>query len=207
MDQKTLKGSMTVEMDIIFPEIFFTILGILSKCLTHYQNIVTGAAAMEAAARGAAYWDKIGGSLAWDFQASNAGSAGGKPASPSFTEHDPYRYIFDGNKGQRLTNIQAFARWRLDQNPNVTLGEETTGEPKVDKGGFGGEGWGLLQKYVTVTVKKKYTNPVDSLLESVGIKLPSEREITASAPLNTPTEFIRNMSLISDWINGPGHKK
>lgn len=59
------KGSMTVEMAILFPVVFFTILGILYICIVHYQNIVAGTAAMQAAARGAACWDKLGGPGAW----------------------------------------------------------------------------------------------------------------------------------------------
>ena len=59
MKRNMLKGSMTVELAIIFPVIFLVILGILSMCITQHQNMVTASAAMQAAARGASYWDKL----------------------------------------------------------------------------------------------------------------------------------------------------
>lgn len=196
--QKYWKGSMTVELAILFPVIFLIILGILSICLTQYQNMVTASAAMQAATRGATYWDKLGGAGAWDFQLSDAETDGGKLVSMDFTDHDPYRYLLDTKKGNRLTNTQAYANWLLGQNVNVTLGEETTSQPKADKTG------GFLQKYVTVTVTKQYTNPLGSMLERLGIYSAENRVITASAPLNTPSEFIRNMSFLYDQIHGTG---
>lgn len=189
---------MTVELAILFPVIFLIILGILSLCLIQYQNTVTASAAMQAANRGAAYWDKISEEGAWDFQLSGSETAGGKLVGMDFTDHDPYRYLLDTKKGNRLSNTEAYADWLLGQNVNVTLGEEETGAPKVDKTG------GFLQKYVTVTVTKQYTNPLGSMLERLGIYSGEDRVITASAPLNTPTEFIRNISFFYDQIHGTG---
>ena len=197
MKRNMLKGSMTVELAIVFPVIFLVILGILSMCITQHQNMVTASAAMQAAARGASYWDKISGAGAWDFQLSG-GSDDGKLVSMDFTDHDPYRYLLDTKKGNRVKNTEAYAKWLMGQNPDVAIGEEETSEPKADKTG------GFLQKYVSVTVTKKYTNPMGPLLERIGVYTKEDRTITASAPLNTPTDFIRNISFIYDQIHGTG---
>ena len=197
MKRNMLRGSMTVELVIIFPVIFLVILGGLSICITQYQNMVTASAAMQAAARGAAYWDKISDSGAWDFQVSG-GTDGGKLVGMDFTDHDPYRYLLDTKKGSRIKNTEAYAKWLIGQNPDIGFGEEETSEPKADKTG------GFLQKYVTVTVTKQYTNPLGPMLERLGINIGGDRTITASAPLNTPTDFIRNISFIYDQIHGTG---
>lgn len=196
------KGSMTVELTIIMPIVLLTILGILSLCLTHYQNIVTGVAAMEAANRGAVYWDMLGEKNAWILD----GEQAGRLRSLDYSEHDPYRVILDSKFSTRTANIAQFAKWRLSQNPEVALGTESTSDPEVTLAGFGGDGFGLFQKYVTVSVKKQYINPLDRLLENLGIKQESERVITASAPMNRQAELIRTITLIYDQIRQPGYK-
>jgi hypothetical protein len=198
MKHTHLRGSMTVELAIIFPVIFLVILGILSLCLVHYQNLVTASAAMEAAARGASYWDKLGGEGAWDFQSGSAGSESGRMVGTDYTDHDPYRYFFDTKNGRRIANTESFAKWLLGRSPDVTIGKAQVGDPKADKTG------GFLQKYVTVTVTNRYTNPLGALFSRVGIGLPDTVEITASAPLNTPVEFIRNATFLYDQVHGTG---
>ncbi len=194
------KGSMTVEMAILFPVVFFTILGILYICIVHYQNIVAGTAAMQAAARGAACWDKLGGAGAWDFQTSDPATEGGLLVASDYSDHDPYRYILDTKSENRLKNIKAYAVWLTSGNPSVMGEDAGSEEPVVTKGG------NILQKYVSVTITKKYVNPFEDFMAQVGLSVSAENTITASAPLNTPGEFIRNVSFIYDLVKGVGYK-
>lgn len=200
MWKKKAEGSMTVEMAILFPVIFLTILGILYLCIMHYQNVVSATAAMQAASRGAAYWDKLGGEGAWDFQTATNGTDGGLLVAPNYKEHDPYRYIIDTKTENKCNNIQAYAQWLQTKNPKV-YEQETDGTPKVEKTGP------LWQKYVSVTIEKHHFNPIQTSMEQIGLVVPTNTTVTASAPLNTPTEFIRNIAFIYDAINGYGYKE
>lgn len=188
---KQCKGSVTVEMAILFPAIFLIILGMLNLGIRQYQNAIAATAVMQAAARGAAYWDRLGGDGAWDFQAEGVDSPEGKMLNMDFTEHDPYRYILDFKSEKKLNNIKAYAEWLFAKNPEIQ--NSTTENLTVAKEGF-------IFKYVSVSVTKSYTDPMEKALEKYGFSNSYRRVITAKAPLNTPTDFIRNVSFIWDLI-------
>ena len=188
MKGKKVKGSFTVELAIIFPIIMLVVLGMMHLSISHYQNICVSVSAMQAAARGAAYWDVLGGSGAvWDFQA-NVESSAGNIRNVDYTHHDPYRYLLDTNQANKTTNIASYADWLMGS----YLKENGAGKAAVKKDG------NILKKYVSVTVEKKELNPMRTILRNLGIHVPNDKSITASAPLNTPTEFIRNASFLYD---------
>lgn len=188
---------MTVEMAIVFPVIFFVILGMLDFCITQYQNVVTATAVIQSAAKGAAYWDRLGGEEAWDFRLADADQAecSGKMVNTDYSDHDPYRYLIDTKKDKKTSNIQKYASWLLGQ--NVNLQNSTTENLTVTKGG-------LIFKHIEVSVTKKYNGPLDALLAGYGFRKDAEKVITAKAPLNTPAEFIRDVSFIYDLIQDAG---
>lgn len=192
-----MRGSMTVEMAIVFPVIFFVILGMLDFCITQYQNVVTATAVIQSAAKGAAYWDRLSGDKAWDFQLANADQTecSGKMANMDYSDHDPYCYLVDTKKENKIANIEKYASWLLGQ--NINLQNSTTKNLTVTKGG-------LILKYIEVSVTKKYDNPLDALLAGYGFKKDAEKVITAKAPLNTPAEFIRDVSFIYDMVQDAG---
>ncbi len=169
MKKHTHKGSFTVEMAIIFPIIFIVILGTLRLCITHYDNLTTATAAMQAAARGAAYWDTMG---------------------RDYTNHDPYRYIFDSKAGDKTKKVAEYAE-ALMTSGNISSETETLTVRKTGN---------ILQKYVEVSVVKKNLNPMAQTLRNLGLNVPETYLITAKAPLNTPTEFIRMVSFIYDLV-------
>ena len=196
MRNKRERGSVTVEMTIVFPIIFLTIVGMIYMSIVHYQNIVTATAAMQTAARAAANWNTIGGNA-------DKGDAGWYTREydgikvliprPNYSEHDPYGSILDLRSANREKNTADYMSWIMSGNPEIFDDAEITGTPTADKSG-------LLQKYITVSIKKTYINPLGNLLESVGIASADSRTITAKAPLNTPTEFIRNASYIMELV-------
>lgn len=189
--KKKLKGSMTVEMAIVFPIIFFVILGVLELCITQYQNVITTTAVIQSAAKGAAYWDRLGGEEAWDFKLANADEPTGKMVNTDYSDHDPYSNIIDTKKDKKISNIQKYAAWLLGQ--NINLQNSTTENLSVKKGG-------LIFKYIEVSVTKKYDRPLDALLVGYGFTSSAEKVITAKAPLNTPTGFIRDVTFIYDLV-------
>lgn len=196
MRNKRERGSVTVEMTIVFPIVFLTIVGMIYMSIVKYQNIVTATAAMQTAARAAANWNTIGGNP-------DNGDAGWYTREydgikvliprPNYSEHDPYGSILDLRSANREKNTADYMSWIMSGNPEIFDDAEITGTPTADKSG-------LLQKYITVSIKKTYINPLGNLLESVGIASGESRTITAKAPLNTPTEFIRNVSYIMELV-------
>ena len=196
MRNKRERGSVTVEMTIVFPIVFLTIVGMIYMSIVKYQNIVTATAAMQTAARAAANWNTIGGNP-------DNGDAGWYTREydgikvliprPNYSEHDPYGSILDLRSANHEKNTADYMSWIMSGNPEIFDDAEITGTPTADKSG-------LLQKYITVSIKKTYINPLGNLLESVGIASGESRTITAKAPLNTPTEFIRNVSYIMELV-------
>ena len=196
MRNKRERGSVTVEMTIVFPIVFLTIVGMIYMSIVKYQNIVTATAAMQTAARAAANWNTIGGNP-------DNGDAGWYTREydgikvliprPNYSEHDPYGSILDLRSANREKNTADYMSWIMSGNPEIFDDAEITGTPTADKSG-------LLQKYITVSIKKTYINPLGNLLESVGIASRESRTITAKAPLNTPAEFIRNVSYIMELV-------
>lgn len=192
--KKRFKGAVTVEMAIIFPAIFLIILGMLNLCIRHYQNFAAATAVMQAAARGAAYWDRIGGDGAWDFQAKGTSNSTGKMVNMDFKEHDPYRYLLDFKTDKKVANIKAYAEWLLSKNPEIQ--GSTTSNLRVTKEG-------LIFKNVSVSVTKQYIDPLHGILIKYGFDNTERYDITAKAPLNTPVEFVRDISFIYDLTKRP----
>ena len=169
MKRYAFRGSFTVEMAVVFPIILIVILGTLRLCITQYENLTTATAAMQAAARGAAYWDTM---------------------DRDYTNHDPYRYIFDTKTEDKEKKIKSYAE-----------GLMTSGQIQSENQGLSAKKTGnILQKYVEVTVVKKNLNPLARTLRNLGFNVQETYLITAKAPLNTPTEFIRMASFIYDLV-------
>ncbi len=191
---RKLRGSMTVELAIILPVILIVIVGVLRTCMTHYQRVMISTAAMQAAARGAAYWDVIG---------ANGVELESVP-NPDYKHHDPYRYLLDGHRAAKLENIRAYtanligSRGEGDYGDNAKLMSGASSKITVEKKGL------ILTKRVSVSVTRPANNPIAPLLERLGIHVPTSITITAEAPLNTPAEFIRNISFIYDLVQEKG---
>lgn len=189
MKNTKMKGSMTVELALIFPLILIIILGVLRLCIMQYQNMMVATSAMQAAARGAAYWNVLG----------REGMDLSRGVGADYTQHDPYRYLLDTRQTAKDENIKRYAEDLIGKKHDTDFGDhkklmDDKGTVKVEKTG------NILQKYVSVTVNKKIVNPMAPLLGRIGIKVPDSTTITAKAPLNTPTEFIRNVSFIYDMV-------
>lgn len=190
------RGSMTVEMTIILPVIMILILGILRFCILYYQDMMIATAAMQAAARGAAYWDVIG----------KNGADLEQGTGVDYTKHDPYRYLLDVQKSAKNANVKRYTEDLIGKKRETDYGNndklmEDKGTVTVEKTG------NFLQKYVSVTVKKRNYNPLAKILRELGIAYPSYTTITARAPLNTPSEWVRNVSFVYDLVEEAKREK
>ena len=198
MKRKKEKGMLTVEAAILLPVIFAVIFGIYYLSIMLFQSTAATTALMRTAARGAVYWEGLGGASPWSFQLDSGNtyySQNPRLVLRSFTDHDPYRYFFDGKQTARIANIQALANSLHSFDPDL-LALERAGTPIARKTG------NILQKYVEVTVDKSYLNPISNLFARLGIAVDSRIQMTARAPLTNPGEFVRNASFIYDIVKG-----
>lgn len=187
-------GMFTVEMAIIFPIIFLTLLGLMYIGIMLYQNVTTQAAAMRTASRVSYTWDSLGKANAWSFQSDPAGD--GSITAFNYTQHDPYGSITGAiGTTTRTQNATAYFNWLLGKNPTLLGDNEETKDPKVTYH------WGLLAPSVEVTVTKHYINPMGHLMEQIGIGAEETRQVTATASVTDPVEFIRLAGLIYDEAN------
>lgn len=198
------RGSLTAEATIVLPVVIFVIMVIIRMCIVHYQNIVISAEAMRVASRSAAYWQELNQDNPPVFR--DTDTAQGWITDNSFEEHNPYQSLVDaavnlaGNfidiKTAREENAENYAARVMNKTPNLT--GDNLDMPQVRRE------TGLLAQhnYITVTVTRQNENPLGYLYDKLGLNSPDEYKVTAKAVQTDVTEFMRNLSLIYDIING-----
>lgn len=177
-------GMFTVEMAIIFPVIFLTLVGLMYIAILHYQNMVTQTAAMRAASRTAYSWGALGSDDAW--------SDDGQLKDFDYSQHDPYAGFFPSVTGVREENGLKYFNYLLAQTPDL-MENTTTDSPSVQRKGF-------LQSAVQITAQKHYVNPMKSVLEGIGITVADDYTITATSPVNDSVDFVRTVGFIYDQV-------
>lgn len=170
----------TVEMAIIFPVIFFTLVGLMYIAILQYQNMVTQTAAMRAASRTAYSWGALGSDDAW--------SDDGQLKDFDYSDHNPY----DFSSEKRIANGLKYFNYLLGQTPDL-MENTTTDSPSVQR-------TGLLQTSVQVSAQKHYINPIKSVLEGIGITVADDYTITATSPVNDSVDFVRTVGFIYDQV-------
>ena len=185
------KGVFTVELAIIFPVIFLSILAVMYLSIIHYQNITTSAMAMQSANRIAAYWQFIEDDRPSILYANNARDM---LVSADFENCDPYRYILGTRRSNemRRQNSMRYINNQMDRLTNYY--EVGQADIVVEKKG------NFLNPYVEVSVTRQYLNPLGNLMESVGVGSRENRTVRATAPLMNQTELIRNIEFIEEQI-------
>lgn len=197
--KKSNQGSLTAEAAIVLPVVILVIMLIIRICVVHYQNVVVSAESMRVATRTAMYWQDIGKDDPEVFR--DNGTAEAWITDGSFTEHDPYQSMAEmfhdsAAVRRKLTNAEGYAVGVMYGTPNL-LGEDTEIESVVVE-----RERGMLQNYITVTVTRKNENPLGYLYEKLGLTSSDEHRITAKSVQSDTTEFIRNVSLLYDVLQG-----
>jgi len=209
--KKKNKGVFTVELTLIFPVIFLSILAVMYMSIIHYQNIATAAVAMQSANRIAAYWQYIGDGSTDMLNGTRGESAAQLLIESDFKHRDPYRNIIDGNRGNRERAAQDYANSLIRALPSfysdgrdAELKVEVQSSPHRD--GKGGalqavKGASFLFPYIEVSAERKYINPLGRAFAQFGVGERESRTIRATAPLTTNAEFIRNIDFIQEMVD------
>ena len=202
------RGSLTAEATIVLPVVIFVIMVIIRMCIVHYQNIVVSAEAMRVASRSAVYWQEINQSDPPVFR--DTDTAEGWITDNSFVEHNPYQSLVDAVvsgvedtaehftdvKTAREVNAEKYAIKVMNRMPNLT--GDNLDMPQVRrKTGLLGQ-----HNYITVTVTRSNENPLGYLYDKLELISPDEYKVTAKAVQTDATEFMRNLSLIYDIMQG-----
>lgn len=185
------KGMFTVELTLIFPVIFLSILAVMYMSVIHYQNITTSAMAMQSANRIAAYWQFIEDDRPSILYATRAKDM---LVSDDFEDCDPYRYLIGTESSNAVRNRNSNLYIQNQMGRLTKYYEDGQATIAVEKKG------GFLNPYIEVSVTRQYANPLGNLLESFGIGSREQRTVRATAPLMNQTELIRNVEFIEEQI-------
>ncbi|MDD6035296.1 MAG: hypothetical protein PUC30_03765 [Lachnospiraceae bacterium] len=213
------KGEITVEAALVMPVILASIFLLYSLAMIQYGNVVTRTEAMRVANRVAMSWNTIGGDknniltedlkpVSYKGEEQKAENKTGKHAisSETFEEHDPYRFFLElfTEGSQKGKNVSNYLEKRMNQlsDQEVVLDFESEDEISSDKG------YHLFNRYVNVTIKNTYNNPIIGLLKEMGYEQKRTYNVTMKAKLTEPADFVRNVSYIEEIMrNLKGSKK
>lgn len=173
---KEERGSVIIEFSLIFPIIFITIVGLLMTTLHLYQTTRLQVTAQLVADECANYYSnpKL-------FSEKN--------------DNDPYRYLFGFNANKKMfeKKVNELVNLSYDQNGTAVLSNIGEANINVNFNGF------LFYKKVNVEIKQEVSFPIN--LSAIGIPNTYTINVTATALVNDPDEFIRNIDLVSRITN------
>lgn len=191
--RKKLRGVLTVELTLIFPVIFLGMMAVMYMSIIQYQNVINAAAVMQSANRIAAYWPYIGDGSAAMLNPSAETSAASLLHVSYFANNDPYRNLYDGNRGNRLSAGQNYANSLIGALPSF-YESESAAEIRVQKTG------NFLIPNITVSVEKHYVNPFGQGFQQFGIGNKVDSIVKTTAPLTSDAEFVRNIDFVQEMI-------
>ena len=193
---KKFRGAYTLEAAFIVPLMLLSIFAIIYLSISHYQSIVSVAEATGSANRVASYWSYIG-----FYNPPSLRYAENIPASELITERmydnrSPYRFLTEaastmGGNNMRVSNGRNYTASRIG---GIKFNKYN--DQSYDKAELKTE-MGFLSSYVKVSVKKRYINPLGTLMEAVGVKEKQTFDSEASSLITNPSEFIRNIDMIT----------
>lgn len=179
------EGYMTIEMTIIFPAIFFSLLLILFMGIVLYQEVSLQSLAVRASERGA---------VVYSSRVSDMTT--GVKTLEDFSIRDPYRNVpfLDGGTEQGYTGlVNSYVDNRLNKGSVL----ESTGG---NAGNYTEIENYLIAKRVKVQINRTYETPVDAIARTFGMEEPfSVRTGATSAVLEMP-EFVRNVDIVTDIL-------
>ncbi len=177
---------MTIEMTIIFPAIFFSLLLIMFMGIVLYQEVSLQGLAVRASERGAVIYS----SRVSDMTT-------GVKTLEDFSIRDPYRnvlFLDGGAKREYIGVVNAYVDSRINQGSVLNEGEGNT-ENYTEVEDY------LIAKRVRVRIDRTYDTPVDSIAAMFGMEGPfSVHTGATSAVLDTP-EFVRNVDIVTDILS------
>ena len=177
------EGYLTIELTIIFPAIFFSLLLILFMGMVLYQEVNLQSLSVQASERG---------SVVYSSRVSDMTT--GIKTLEDFKIRDPYRnvpFLGGGKKGEYTSLVNKYVAERMGkrdilQADNQNGGNYTTVEDY------------LIAKRIRVNIHSTYHTPVDAIAKMFGQNSPFEVNTTAVSAVVDAPDFVRNMDIIVD---------
>ncbi len=180
------EGMLTIEMTIIFPALFFSLLLVLFIGMVLYQEVNLQSLAVQASERGA---------VAYSSRVSDMTT--GIKTLEDFNVRDPYRnvpFLGGENKREYTSLVNRYVESRMGKGDilkreNQNSGNYTTVEDY------------LIMKRVRVNIQGGYHTPLDSVVEMFGHKGPFMVDTAAVSAVVDAPDFVRNIDIMLDVAN------
>lgn len=176
-------GYMTIELTMIFPVIFFSLLLIMFMGMVLYQEVNLQSLAVQASERG---------SVVYSSRVSDMTT--GIKTLADFKIRDPYRnvpFMGGGKKGEYTSLVNTYVVARLGRG-DVLRGENRNG------GGYTTVEDYLIAKRVKVNIQSGYHVPMDSMASMFGQSSVFDVNTTAVSAVVDAPDFVRNVDIVVD---------
>lgn len=176
-------GYLTIELTIIFPAIFFSLILILFMGMVLYQEVSLQSLSVQASERG---------SVVYSSRVSDMTT--GIKTLEDFKIRDPYRNVpfFDGGKqGEYKALVDKYVAERIGKHDILSARNQNGGSYTEVKDY-------LIAKRVKVNIHSTYNTPVDSIARMFGMKGPFEVNTTAVSAVIDAPDFVRNVDIVVD---------
>lgn len=201
-ETRNQRGSLMIEAILVLPVVILLICLIYQLAIIQYHNTVSRAEAMRVANRTAMAWNLIGGTehniLLEDIKNINEKSGKNAIDTRNYTEHNPYRFFLElfTAGSQKKQNISSYLSTNMDAIGDLACGitSEDTSQINSDSAVH------FFNRYVSVRIDNVYANPLQTVLDNLGLQVGTQYSVTARARLTEPAEFVRNMSFIEELI-------
>lgn len=179
-------GYMTIEMILIFPVIFFSLLLMLFMGIVLYQEVNLQSLAVRASERGAVTYSSRVSDLTTNIK-----------TLEDFKKRDPYRNLplmDQGKKAEYIALINTYVDTHMGKQ-NLLLTKEGK-----NAGNYAQIQDYLIVKRVKVNVQTDYHTPVDAIAEMFGQEGVFHVNTTAVSAVVDAPEFVRNADIVTDVI-------
>lgn len=179
-------GYMTIEITIIFPAIFFSLILILFMGIVLYQEVNLQSLAIRASERG---------SVVYSSRVSDMTT--GIKTLEDFKIRDPYRNVpfMDGGGKKGYTAL-------VNEYVSSKIGERSVLSGTNQNGGnYAQIEDYLIAKRVKVNIHTIYHTPVDAIAQMFGQKGPFDVNTTVSSAVVDSPDFVRNVDIVTDVVS------
>lgn len=177
-------GYLTIELTLIFPVIFFSLLLILFMGIVMYQEVNLQSLAVRASERGAVTYSSRVSDMTTNIK-----------TLEDFKERDPYRNVplIDGGKKEEYISL-------INTYVDTHMGRKEIGLSSESKnpGSYAKIEDYLFVKRVNVNIRADYHSPVDAVTEMFGLEGPFSVNTTAVSAMVDSPDFVRNVDIVLD---------
>lgn len=179
-------GYLTIEITIIFPAIFFSLILILFMGIVLYQEVSLQSLAIRASERG---------SVVYSSRVSDMTT--GIKTLEDFKIRDPYRNVpfMDGGGKKGYTAL-------VNKYVSSKIGERSVlSGTNQNSGNYAQIEDYLIAKRVKVNIHTTYHTPVDAIAQMFGQKGPFDVNTTVSSAVADSPDFVRNVDIVTDVVS------